>query len=66
MSIDTMIDNVIKRYGFYDEQTYVFCCLVCDYDKRMLTYDSIKAQYDYIMKWGDYYETAFKKQSSNL
>jgi hypothetical protein len=50
MSIDTMIDNVIKRYGFYDEQTYVFCCLVCDYDKHMLTYDSIKAQYDYIMK----------------
>lgn len=45
MTIEKMIDEVIRKYGFEDEKTITFCYLCDDWKKGILSVDEIIQEY---------------------
>lgn len=45
MTIERMMDEVIRKYGFEDGRTITFCCLCDDWKKGVLSIDEIIQEY---------------------
>jgi hypothetical protein len=46
----TMIDNVIKKFGFEHEHTIAMCKVIQEYELGHLTLASVQAQYKWSME----------------